>query len=158
MPTPRKKRTPVMIYGPDVIAALVQCWVLLDTITGKRLKPALPGLVAALEDHDELHLSAQVKQQLMAMSAATIDRRLAPYRQGLSATKGRSFTKPGSLLKSSIPMKTWAEWDDTGPGFIEIDLVGHDGGDSTGDWRRRLAALATRNRCAGLGTPWRTNR
>ena len=140
MPGPRKKRAPVFTYGPEVIAALVQCWVLLDGVTGKRLQPALPGLVAALEHHDELHLNDDVRAQLLAMSAATIDRRLAPYRQGLVATKGHSFTKPGSLLKSTIPMKTWAEWDDTEPGFIEIDLVGHDGGDNNGAFHFTLNA------------------
>ncbi len=140
MPGPRKKRAPVMTYGPEVIAALVQCWVLLDGITGKRLQPALPDVVEALEHHDELHLSPEVRQQLLAMSAATIDRRLAPYRQGLIAVKGRSFTKPGSLLKSTIPMKTWAEWDDTQPGFLEIDLVGHDGGDNNGAFHFTLNA------------------
>ena len=103
-------------------------------------------MVEALEHHGELHLDDDVRQQLLAMSAATIDRRLAPYRQGLIAVKGRSFTKPGSLLKSTIPMKTWAEWDDTTPGFIEIDLVGHDGGDNNGAFHFTLNAtdVATR--------------
>ena len=140
MPGPRKKRVPVLTYGPEVIAALVQCWVLLDGVTGKRLQPALPGMVEALEHHGELHLDDGLRQQLLAMSAATIDRRLAPYRQGLIAVKGRSLTKPGSLLKSTIPMKTWAEWDDTAPGFIEIDLVGHDGGDNNGAFHFTLNA------------------
>lgn len=140
MPGPRKKRAPVMTYGPEVIAALVECRVLLDGVTGKRLQPALPGVVEALEFHDELHLSPEVREQLLAMSAATIDRRLAPYRQGLIAVKGRSFTKPGSLLKSTIPMKTWAEWDDTQPGFLEIDLVGHDGGENNGSFHFTLNA------------------
>ena len=40
--------------------------------------------------------------------------------------KGRSHTKPGSLLKSQIPIRTWADWDDAVPGFVEIDLVGHE--------------------------------
>ena len=67
------------------------------------------------------------------MSAATIDRRLAPDRQALQL-KGRSHTKPGSLLKSQIPMRTWADWDENTPGFVEIDLVGHEGGDNNGDF------------------------
>ena len=65
-------------------------------------------------------------------SAATIDRRLAVDRARLSV-RGRSHTKPGSLLKSQIPIRTWADWDDQRPGFVEIDLVGHDGGSLVGE-------------------------
>jgi transposase InsO family protein len=106
--------------------------------TGKRLAPALADLVPALLAHGELPADPGVIDQVLAMSAATIDRRLKPYRTGLVAAKGRSLTRPGSLLKSSIPMKTWHEWDDTTPGFVEIDLVGHDGGDANGDFHYTL--------------------
>ncbi len=68
----------------------------------------------------------------MGMSAATIDRRLAVDRARLSV-RGGSHTKPGSLLKSQIPIRTWAHWDDQRPGFVEIDLVGHDGGSLVGE-------------------------
>jgi hypothetical protein len=61
------------------------------------------------------------------MSAATIDRRLAPERAKCQL-RGHGGTKPGSLLKSQIPVRTWADWDDAVPGFVEIDLVFHDGG------------------------------
>ena len=67
---------------------------------------------------------------LCAMSAATIDRRLGAERAKL-LPRGRSHTKPGSLLKSQIPIRTWAEWDDAVPGFVEIDLVGHEGGNAS---------------------------
>ena len=60
------------------------------------------------------------------MSPATIDRRLQGAKV-LAAFTGRSHTKPGSLLKSQIPIRTWSEWDDDRPGFVEIDLVGHEG-------------------------------
>ncbi|MBK8445494.1 MAG: hypothetical protein IPL41_01895 [Micropruina sp.] len=87
---------------------------------------------------------------LLAMSAATIDRRLRPYRIGLvGESKGRSLTRPGSLLKSSIPLKTWHDWDDTRPGFLQIDLVGHDGGDNNGafhySWMRSMGHRLDRN-------------
>ena len=65
-------------------------------------------------------------------NAATIDRRLAVDRARLTV-RGRSHTKPGSLLKSQIPIRTWADWDDRRPGFVEIDLVGHDGGSLLGE-------------------------
>jgi len=85
------------------------CWAVLDGPTGKRMVPALPDLVAALRRHGELGITDTVAAQLCSMSAATIDRRLAVDRAELSTTKGRSLTKPGSLLKSQIPMRTWAD-------------------------------------------------
>lgn len=130
---PRKARTPVLKYDEAVIAALRVCWATLDGPTGKRLAPALPTLVAALRRHGELHISDEVATRLCSMSAATIDRRLATDRKALEL-KGRSHTKPGSLLKSQIPMRTWADWDENTPGFVEIDLVGHEGGDANGEF------------------------
>ncbi|WP_345208910.1 transposase family protein, partial [Fodinibacter luteus] len=137
---PRATRAPQYVYGPQVIAALVTCWAVLGGPSGKRLQPALPELVAALAGHDELAVDQDVTAGLLAMSAATMDRRLRPYRTGLIAGKARSMTRPGSLLKSSIPLKTWHEWDDTTPGFIEIDLVSHDGGDNNGHFFHTLDA------------------
>lgn len=140
MPAPRKKREPVYRYSAETTKALVRCWALLDGITAKRLHPALPRLLTALERTGQLNMTSQVTTELLAMSPATIDRRLQPYRDGLIATKGLAHTKPGSMLKSSIPMKTWAEWNDTEPGFIEIDLVGHEGGDNNGAFHYSLNA------------------
>lgn len=73
-----------------------------------------------------------MRADLVRMSAATIDRRLAPQRARLKL-KGRATTKPGSLLKSQIPIRTFAEWDDATPGFCEADLVAHDGGNPRGE-------------------------
>jgi hypothetical protein len=61
------------------------------------------------------------------MSAATIDRLLRPERQKYQL-KGRCHTRPGTLLKHQIPMRTFSDWDEQQPGFLEFDLVGHDGG------------------------------
>ncbi|WP_205759912.1 DDE-type integrase/transposase/recombinase [Arthrobacter sp. PAMC25564] len=58
----------------------------------------------------------------------------AQGRSGKLDPKGHSHTKPGTLLKDSIPMRTWAEWDDAVPGFVEIDLVCHEGGNSKGEF------------------------
>jgi hypothetical protein len=52
--------------------------------------------------------------------------------------KGRSGTKPGSLLQSQIPIRTWADWNEKAPGFVEIDLVGHEGGDPRGEFAQTL--------------------
>ena len=62
---------------------------------------------------------------LCAMSAATIDRRMAGARAKLQI-RGRSHTKPGSLLKDAIAIRTRAQWDDAAPGFVEINLVSHE--------------------------------
>ena len=119
---PRRPRTPV--YGPEVLVALRFCWAVLGAPTGKRLAAAMPDLVPRLRRCSELAVSEEVAAQLLAMSPATMDRRLAPARAAMTL-KGRSHTKPGSLLKSQIPIRTWAQWDDAVPGFVEIDLVGH---------------------------------
>ena len=137
---PRAQRDPVYRYDPAVIDALVTCWVVLDGPTGKRLHPALPDLTTALIAHGELHCTPDTLAALLRMSPATIDRRLKPHRTGLIATKGRSMTKPGSLLKASIPMKTWHEWNETVPGFLQIDLVAHEGGDNNGAFHYTLDA------------------
>jgi Integrase core domain len=134
---PKRARAPVCKYGPEVIEALRLCWAILDGPSGKRLAPALPQLVCSLRRHGELDLSGDAAALLVGRSAATIDRRLAADRASLQL-KGRSLTKPGSLLKSQIPMRTWADWDDHRPGFVEIDLVGHEGGDNNGDFASSL--------------------
>ena len=117
-------------YGPEIIAALTVCWVVLGMPAGKRLAPMLGELVAVLRHFGELVIDEETAALLVSMSAATIDRRLAPERRKYQV-KGRACTKPGSLLKSQIPVRTWADWDDARPGFVEIDLVSHDGGNLT---------------------------
>ena len=67
------------------------------------------------------------------------DRLLASERKKLEL-KSRSKTKPGSLLKHQIPIRTFSEWDDARPGFLEIDLVAHDGGNARGDYCQSLDA------------------
>ena len=118
-------------YGPEVIAALTVCWTVLGMPAGKRLAPMLAELVAVLRHFRELAISDQTAALLVSMSAATIDRRLADERARCKI-RGRVGTKPGSLLKSQIPVRTWAEWDDAAPGFVEIDTVFHDGGNRGG--------------------------
>lgn len=125
------------MYGRDVIAALEVCWAVLGGPCGKRLAPFLPEIVDRLRAVDELPISRQTRDLLVGMSPATIDRRLAAARQRLQL-KGRARTKPGSLLKAQIPVRTWSQWDDDQPGFVEIDLVGHEGGNSRGEFCQTL--------------------
>lgn len=138
------------IYGPEVIAALTVCWEVLGMPAGKRLAPMLTELVAVLRHFGELEIDDPTAQLLVSMSAATIDRRLAPERAKYQF-RGRSGTKPGSLLKSQIPVRTWAEWDDAVPGFVEIDLVFHDGG-------TRGAGHAFTLTVTDIATGWTENR
>ncbi|MFP5282309.1 MAG: DDE-type integrase/transposase/recombinase [Actinomycetes bacterium] len=140
-PPPRAPRVAHQVYGPEAVELLRRCWAVLDGPTGKRLRPALPEVTANLSAHGHLaDVDPLVVDQVLAMSAATIDRRLAGARTGLVAAKPISHTRPGSMLKSSIPMKTWREWDDTVPGFLQIDLVGHEGGDNNGAFHYSLNA------------------
>ena len=93
----------------------------------------LPVLVASLRRDGELEVSDEDAKLLCQMGSATIDRRLAPFRR-LLVPHGLSHTKPGTLLKSQIPIRTWSEWNDARPGFVEIDLVGHEGGNPFGEF------------------------
>lgn len=131
----RRRRPPV--YDEALMAAIRKAWAVLDAPCGKRLAPVLPAVLAALEAHGELRLTPAQRQQATRISAATLDRRLASDRRGLML-KGRSGTKPGGLLKHQIPIRTFADWDDDRPGFSEIDLVGHEGGNSAGDFCQTL--------------------
>jgi len=105
-------------YGSDVIAALTVCWTVLGMPAGKRLAPMLGELVAVLRHFGELTIDENTAQLLALMSAATIDHRLASE-QAKWQLRGSVGTKPGSLLKSQIPVPNWAEWDNARPGFVE---------------------------------------
>ena len=127
----REPRPP--LYGDAVVEALRFCWAVQGTPCGRLLAAALPDLVPRLRRFKELRIDATTAAQLLKISPATIDRRLKADRAKLEP-RGRSHTKPGTLLKDSIPVRTWAEWDDAVPGFVEIDLVGHEGGNSRGEF------------------------
>lgn len=133
----RPKAPRQRIYGPGVLDALTIVWATLNGPAGKRLAPFMAEAVAALERSGELEVAPEVRVKLCSVSAATIDRLLAPERARLKV-KGRSGTKPGSLLRRQIPIRTFAEWDDKAPGFCEIDLVAHDGGNPSGEFCQTL--------------------
>ena len=136
---PRAPRAPVRTYDGATVALLSRCWTILDGPSGKRLHSALPDRLTNPDRHGRLTDAEQAATDAVRrMSPATIDRRLSPQRQGLGAGKGLSHTRPGSLLKTSIPLKTWAEWNDTLPRIIQIDLVGHEGGDKNGHFHYSL--------------------
>jgi hypothetical protein len=137
-PKPRPPRAPrARVYGPEILEPLRFVWATLNGPAGKRLAPFMTEIVAALERSGELKVDAEVRSKLCSISAATIDRLLLPERARLRV-KGRSGTKPGSILKRQIPIRTFAEWDEARPGFCEIDLVAHDGGLAVGDFCQTL--------------------
>jgi hypothetical protein len=133
----RQERKP-RIYDHDVFLALKRIWTIFDFICGKRLAPFMGEAVEKLEKHKELEISPVVRQKLLKVSASTIDRLLKPLKDRYRLGKGKKGTKPGTLLKKAIPIKTFADWDDASPGFVEIDLVGHDGGIGSGDFVQSL--------------------
>jgi hypothetical protein len=128
----RRRRAPKRTYGPELVAPLKKLWAMLDYVNAKRLKAALPELLERLHACKELRLRKAIRTKLLQMSAATIDRLLKPERAKYTL-KRRSHTKPGTLLKHQIPIRTFSDWNDDRPGFLEMDLVGHEGGIVEGD-------------------------
>ncbi len=112
-------------YGPEVQHALHLAWIAANHICAKRLVPFLPTLVGSLERHGHLQLSEQCRAELLSMSPATADRTLQPYRK--QERHGLATTRSGTLLKKQIPIRTFQEWNEIKPGFLEADLVAHCG-------------------------------
>jgi len=133
----RVKRVRRRTYDEPVLRALKKIWKMLDYLCGKRLAAALPETIQALQRHGELPLRGEVRSKLCRISAATIDRLLAPEKKRLQL-KARSGTKPGTLLRHQIPVRTFADWDEDRPGFSEVDLVAHEGGWARGDFAQTL--------------------
>ena len=133
----RQQRRKPKVYGTKVTQALMQIWLLLDYLCGKRLVAILPEIVDRLEQFGELRLEPETRQKLLQLSASTADRILQPERRK-HQLRGRSGTRPGTLLKHQIPIRTFSEWNEQRPGFVEIDLVAHDGGLALGDYCQTL--------------------
>jgi len=133
----RRGRPPV--YTPDVVAALRAVWEVYGCICSKRLAPFLPEAVALLAREGKVIVPSDVRDRLIRMSPATIDRVLAPHRH--KGGRGRATTKPGTLLRSQVAVRTFADWTDTRPGFLEIDLVAHCGGTTAGEYVHTLSTV-----------------
>src|SRR5882724_8996416 len=122
------------IYSPAVIEALRAIWEAAGYPWSLRLKALLPLWLPWARRR--LRLRPAVERQLLAISPRQMDRRLAPYRRPLlQRLYGR--TKPGTLLKHHIPLKT-DRWEVTIPGFTEIDLVAHCGSLGEGEFVHSL--------------------
>jgi hypothetical protein len=130
-------------YDEAVRQALIVLWEAADRICGKRLKALLPSLVASLEQHGHLKLDATVRQRLLAVSPATIDRLLLSVRNTTSRRKKR---KGATRSSKEIPIRTFADYGDALPGYLEIDFVSHGGTSMQGVF---LWSLVATDVCSG---------
>ena len=124
--SPVRRRTRSRFYDEAVRQAVVVLWEASDRVCGKRLKPLLPILVSAMERHGHLALEDGVRARLLSVSAATLDRMLADTR---TAVRGRKHARARAVpaVRRSVPVRTFADWGEPAPGFMEADLVAHSG-------------------------------
>ena len=127
-PTPRRREP---LYDAAVHQALATLWEAADRICGKRLRVLIPVLIEAMERHGHLKLDPVVKSRLLDISAATIDRLLRPQREATGRVRRRRWGT-GSAVRQSVPVRTFADWGDPPPGYLECDLVEHCGGAKNG--------------------------
>lgn len=140
-------------YG-SIFSQLRKLWAISHFACGQRLTPLIPVYLDSLTRHGELKVTVFEKKLLLKISSATVDRLLRGEKKKLSITgRGRSYTKPGSLLKNQIPIHTWRDWDNSNPGFLETDTVHHNGGNPSGEYIHTLDTtdVATSwNECCAL--------
>jgi hypothetical protein len=139
-PPPRPRRRAWVRYDVTVVDALRRLWEASGGLCSKRLRPFLGPLLETLERCGELRLPPRVKDALLRMSPATIDRKLAPARRR-PKPRGLTTTRPGSLLKPHIPIRTFAQWEEHRPGFTEMDLVAHCGQTPHGEFVHTLTVV-----------------
>jgi len=136
----KRKRGRPRRYGHDAVNALRVVWEATDRLCSKRLHPFLPEVLETLKRHEGIIITPEVDAQLCRVSPSTIDRLLHPYRR-LGGRHPFATTKPGSLLKKSIPIRTFADWEENTPGFLEIDLVAHCGESTEGFYLNTLSTV-----------------
>jgi hypothetical protein len=140
-PLRRPGRKPVY-HCAELVKALKRIWLATDQMCSKKLVAAIP-LWLPFYDQTRPKLSAEMTSKLLSISAATVDRLLAPTRAQVRP-KGRCATKPGTLLRNQIPIRT-NNGDISQPGFVEADTVAHCGDALAGDfiWSLTLTDIHT---------------
>lgn len=128
-PINRKRR---VSYDANVMHYLKKIWTIFDYPCGQRLAPMMSEYVLVLEKFKEVIIPDSVKEKVLKIKSATIDRRLEKFRT-FRHKKTFSTTKPGSLLKKNIPIKT-SSWDETRLGYGELDTVAHCGNSAAGEF------------------------
>jgi hypothetical protein len=128
------------VYGPELGPAATLLWQAAGQIGAHRLHPFVPDLLNRLVQCGELTVPPAVDKLLRQASPATLGRLLAPARAQRPA-RGVPTTRPGTWLKQQIPIRTFAEWDEAQPGFLEVDLVAHCGSSTEGFYLCTLCAV-----------------
>ncbi len=123
-------------YTAEDAAALEHLSDLLDGMCSKLLKAEIPLVLPQLQSDGTLQISETCAQHLLEMSPATMDRLLGQRRPRGKHRHG--FTKPGTLLKARIPVRTFAERQAEEPGFMDVDTVDHSGGNARGEFAYTL--------------------
>lgn len=121
----KNNRSSTKKYDEAIRQALLTLWYAANQICSKRLVPFIPDLLTVLERCGHISLPVNVRSRLLKISPATVDRLLETERK--ECKRGLSTTRPGSLLKRQIKIRTFADWNDVVPGFLEGDLVAHCG-------------------------------
>ena len=133
-----RKRKRKRVYGKDVVNVLIYLWELSDYVCGKRLVPYIREVLPHLKKQTKgsLYIDKETEEKLLRISPLAMDRLLRKEKEKYTSIKrkGLSHTKPGTLLKHSIPIRTFSDWNEKMPGFVEVDLVGHEGGILKGDF------------------------
>ena len=145
-PSPPRRR----VYNAAVCEALIVLWEASDRICGKRLHPLLPGLVDAMERHGPLQLATEVRAGILTMSAARLTG--VAGREGASRRRKRRSSPPSAAVRQSVPIRTFADWDDPAPGYVEADLVAHSGPVARGSFLQTLVLTDTATGGAGQGS------
>ena len=120
---PRREVERKRYYGEDVRKTLKVIWESFDYMCGQRLAPMIRETLPMLLGHGEMHFSDGLKEKLLSISPATIDRLLREDKRRMRI-RPRSRTKPTSILKAQIPMLSWSEMNVEEPGYMQVDPVG----------------------------------
>lgn len=134
---PRPRGKPKKRYDSDVGAMLEVLWSVNGYICSKRLVPSLPLLISLMDSEGEWRCTEELKTKLLRMSVSTCERLLRAYKAHHRG-HGRCMTRPGSMLKSQIPVRTWSDWIETEPGYCEMDLVHHCDNSVSGEYLHTL--------------------
>lgn len=124
------------VYDEAVVEALVVLWEAADRICGKRLVRIVGQLVTSMERHGHINLEPEVRTRVLSASAATIDRVLRSVRE--SARGERKRRRLAKKSSQQIPTRTFADWKQPRPGYLEIDFVVHSGGSMAGSFLHSL--------------------
>jgi hypothetical protein len=127
-------------YGPEVAAAAEILWQASGRIGAHRLHPFVPELLDRLLRCGELTLTPAMDKLVRQASRPTLARLLEPARARYPR-RGATITRPGTMLKHEIPIRTFTEWTDARPGFLEVDLVAHCGSKTDGFYLCTLCAV-----------------